>query len=58
MDVFPLDYDLLSLESESAFYDLYITQNLNILSILDTHITHENFPCSSSDLYVSIVLHN
>ena len=34
MDAFPLDYDLLSLEKESAFYDLYIEQNLNILSIL------------------------
>ena len=34
MDIFPLDYDLLSLENESAFYDLFISQNLNILSVL------------------------
>ena len=34
MDIFPLDYDLMSLENESAFYDLFISQNLNSLSIL------------------------
>ena len=34
MDIFPLDYDLLSLENESTFYDLFISQNLNILSVL------------------------
>jgi len=34
MDIFPLDYDLMSLENESAFYDLFVSQNLNSLSIL------------------------
>ena len=34
MDIFPLDYELMSLENESAFYDLYIAENLNILSVL------------------------
>ena len=34
MDIFPLDYDLMSLENESAFYDFFISQNLNSLSIL------------------------
>ena len=43
LDVFPLDYDLLSLENDSAFYDLYISQNLNNLSILArTIIKYEN----------------
>ena len=34
MDIFPLDYDLMSLENDSAFYDLYIEENLNIISVL------------------------
>ena len=34
MDVFPLDYDLLSLEDYSSFYDLYVLQNLNCISVL------------------------
>ena len=34
MDAFPLDYDLLSLEDECAFYDLFISQDLNNLSVL------------------------
>ena len=34
MDIFPLDYDLISLENESAFYDLFISENLNIISVL------------------------
>ena len=34
MDIFPLDYDLMSLENETAFYDLFVSQNLNSLSIL------------------------
>ena len=31
MDIFPLDYDLMSLENDSAFYDLYIEENLNMI---------------------------
>ena len=38
MDIFPLDYDLMSLENESAFYDLFMVDNLNILSILSRAI--------------------
>ena len=34
MDVFSLDYDLLSLEDYSSFYDLYISKNLNCISVL------------------------
>ena len=34
MDVFPLDYDLLSLEDDLSFYDLFISQDLNNLSVL------------------------
>jgi hypothetical protein len=34
MDIFPLDYDLISLENDSSFYDLYIEQNYNIISVL------------------------
>ena len=34
MDVYPLDYDLLSLEDYTSFYDLYVAQNLNSLSVL------------------------
>lgn len=34
MDAFPLDYDLLSLEDDFSFYDLFISQNLNNLSVL------------------------
>ena len=34
MDAFPLDYDLLSLEDDFSFYDLFISQDLNNLSVL------------------------
>ena len=34
MDIFPLDYDLMSLEDYSSFYDLYVQQNLNCISVL------------------------
>ena len=34
MDIFPLDYDLMSLEDYTSFYDLYIEQNLNCISVL------------------------
>ena len=34
MDIFPLDYDLMSLEDYTSFYDLYVEQNLNCISIL------------------------
>ena len=34
IDVYPLDYDLLSLEDYTSLYDLYITKNLNSLSVL------------------------
>ena len=34
MDVYSLDYDLLSLEDYSSFYDLYISKNLNCISVL------------------------
>ena len=34
IDMYSLDYDLLSLEDHYAFYDLYVNKNLDILSIL------------------------
>ena len=34
MDIFPLDYDLMSLEDYTSFYDLYVEQNLNCISVL------------------------
>ena len=34
MDIFPLDYDLMSLEDYTSFHDLYVEQNLNCISIL------------------------
>ena len=34
MDIFPLDYDLMSLEDYASFYDLYVEQNLNCISVL------------------------
>ena len=34
MDIFPLDHDLISIENDNSFYDLYLAQNLNTLSIL------------------------
>ena len=34
MDIFPLDYDLLSLEDYASFYNLYVEQNLNCISVL------------------------
>ena len=34
MDIFPLDYDLMSLEDYTAFYDLFVQQNLNSISVL------------------------
>ena len=38
MDIFPLDYDLMSLEDYSSFYDLYVQQNLNSISVLSRAI--------------------
>ena len=34
MDIFPLDYDLMSLEDYTSFYNLYVEQNLNCISVL------------------------
>ena len=38
MDIFPLDYDLMSLEDYTSFYDLYVEQNLNCISVLSRAI--------------------
>ena len=34
MDIYPLDYDLMSLEDYTSFYDLFVQQNLNSISVL------------------------
>ena len=34
MDIFPLDYDLISLENDNSFYELYLAHDLNTISIL------------------------
>ena len=38
MDIYPLDYDLMSLEEEDSFHQLYITNNYNSLFLLNRAI--------------------
>ena len=38
MDIFALDYDLMSLENYTTFHDLYVEENLNIISVLTRSI--------------------